>query len=259
MMNLVFFDIDGTLAIRKDVPASAQKALEELRNRGDLVFICTGRSLSYVQMNFSRYADGFICSNGRLAVKEDEILYDHPLSADQIRDVIRKLDELNAGYAFFEKHNGWYGGNPAGFEAMAAGWDPGFVKNGVDPDGIRAYNFDVWFESTEHRLQIEEALKDTCLLNPHGPHPTADVTVIGIDKGTALVHVAEKLGVTIDHTYAFGDGVNDLCMLESAGHGIAMGNAVEALKKKAEFVTTAILDDGVKNGLLHYGLIGGKE
>lgn len=44
MMNLVFFDIDGTLAIRKDVPASAQKALEELRNRGDLVFICTGRS-----------------------------------------------------------------------------------------------------------------------------------------------------------------------------------------------------------------------
>ena len=255
-MNLVFFDIDGTLALGRNVPESAQEALKELRSRGDLVFICTGRSLSYVQKNFHQYADGFICSNGRLAVKDREVLYDHPLESGMIREILRKLEPLNAGYAFFEKDSGWFGGNPAGYEAMASAWDPGFLKKGIDPDAIRAYNFDVWFENIEQRRQIEEALKDTCLLNPHGPHPTADVTVLGIDKGTALIHVAEELGVPIENTYAFGDGVNDLCMLESAGHGIAMGNAVDALKEKAEYVTTDIRNDGVKNGLLHYGLTG---
>ena len=44
-------------------------------------------------------------------------------------------------------------------------------------------------------------------------------------------------------------------MIEAAGHGIAMGNAVQELKDRAEFITTDILDDGVMNGLKHYGLI----
>lgn len=258
-MNLVFFDIDGTLAIGRNVPASAEKALEELRKKGNLVFICTGRSLAYVENNFSKYADGFICSNGRLAVRGDTVLYNHPLEGSRIREIIARLDKIGCGYAFFGDYSGWYGGNPEGYEVMASVWDPGFMKKGIDPDNITAYNFDVWFESTEQRHEIEESLKDICLLNPHGPHPTADVTVLGIDKGTALIHVAEKLNVPVENTYAFGDGVNDLCMLESAGHGIAMGNAVSSLKEKAEFVTADILEDGVKKGLIHYGLIGEEE
>jgi hydroxymethylpyrimidine pyrophosphatase-like HAD family hydrolase len=44
-------------------------------------------------------------------------------------------------------------------------------------------------------------------------------------------------------------------MLEAAGHGIAMGNGVDALKEKAEYITTEILKDGVYLGLKHYGLV----
>ena len=132
----------------------------------------------------------------------------------------------------------------------------GYVIHEKNPDNMDSvYALDVWFSSVEMRHQMEDALKGICLLNPHGPHPSADVTVLGIDKGTALIHVAEKLGVPIENTYAFGDGVNDLCMIEAAGHGIAMGNAVDALKEKAEYITTPILEDGVKNGLKHYNLI----
>ena len=254
-MNLVFFDIDGTLAIGRKVPESAEKALEELRGNGDLVFICTGRSLSYVTKNFGKYADGFICSNGRLAVKGDETLYDHPLSTQQVRELIGLLEEVESGYAFFERNSGWYVWRDDQFEASAAVWDPGFLKKGIDPETVRPYNFDIYFNDTEHRLRIEEKLRGKCLVNPHGPHPSADVTILGIDKGTALVHVAEKLGVPIENTYAFGDGINDLCMLEAAGHGIAMGNAMDELKEKAEYVTTPILEDGVLNGLRHYGLV----
>ena len=255
MMNLVFFDIDGTLAIRKDVPKSAEEALVKLRSRGDLVFICTGRSLSYVRDNFSQYADGFICSNGRLAVKEDEVLYDHPLTKEQVEEIVQRLSSIDCGYAFFEKDAGYYGGCEQGFDLMASVWDEGFMKKGVNPETLKAYNFDVYFESPDIRHQIEKELEDICLLNPHGPHPTADMTVLGIDKGTALKAIAEKMNVPIENTYAFGDGVNDQCMLEAAGHGIAMGNAVEPLKQIAEYVTTAILEDGVKNGLEHYHLI----
>lgn len=255
-MNLVFFDIDGTLATGKVIPESAQQALKELRANGDLVFICTGRSLAYVLNNFSAYADGFICHNGRLAVKGEEDLYDHPLSRKQVDEIIERLKKTGCSYVFFERNAGYYEGDPEGFRAMEKVWDPGFLKMGIDTENLHAYNFDVMFRNIDHRLMIEKELEGICLLNPHGPHPSADVTVLGVDKGTALVHVAEKLGVPIENTYAFGDGVNDLCMIEAAGHGIAMGNAVHKLKEKAEYVTTAINDDGVYNGLKHYGLIG---
>ena len=52
-----------------------------------------------------------------------------------------------------------------------------------------------------------------------------------------------------------GDSVNDIEMLQSVGHGIAMGNATSPVKEIADYVTTDIMKDGVKNALIHYGLI----
>ncbi len=258
VMHIVFFDIDGTLAIRKDVPVSAERAIKALRENGDLSFICTGRSLAYVRDNFAAYADGFVCSNGRLAVKGSQVLYDHPLDKEQVKDIVAKLDEIGCGYAFFGTEHGYYGGDPDGFAAMAAAWDKGFMKRMEDIGETLVYNFDVYFKDKEQRIKIEQALEGNCLLNPHGPHPSADVTVLGIDKGTALLAVAQALGVAIEDTYAFGDGINDLCMLEAAGHGIAMGNAMAQLKEKAEYVTSDIRDDGVARGLAHYRLVQGE-
>lgn len=98
-------------------------------------------------------------------------------------------------------------------------------------------------------------LKGTCLVNPHGPRPHADVTILGADKGTAIKSAAQQLEVQTEDTYAFGDSINHLCMLQAAGHGIAMGNGVPELKEQAEYVTTKIDEDGVKNGLEYYHLI----
>ena len=96
MRNAFFFDIDGTLAIRRDVPESASASIAQLRSQGDYVFICTGRNPAYAQKNFGQYADGFICCNGRLAVRDSEILYAHPLDQDQIRDLIwEKIKDVN--------------------------------------------------------------------------------------------------------------------------------------------------------------------
>ena len=81
------------------------------------------------------------------------------------------------------------------------------------------------------------------------------MTVYGIDKADALRHVAQRLQVDIDHTYAFGDGFNDISMLKAAGHGIAMGNGQEKTKKAAEYVTKNIDEDGVYHALKHYRLI----
>lgn len=253
--NIVYFDIDGTLATGKNVPESAAKAIEQLREKGDLVFICTGRNVAYARDNFGAYADGFICNNGRIAVLGDEVLLEKPLSYQQIQEIIRILEPLDTAYIFHGNERGYAGGNPEGFKVLEDTGDKGHLTRCDDFSQVKVYSFDTWVRDREHLAQITEAFRGKVLVNPHGPHPSADMTIEGYDKGDAALAVAERLGVKRENTFAFGDGINDISMLVKAGHGIAMGNGFEEVKKAAEYVTTGINDDGVANGLKHYGLI----
>ena len=253
-MHIAFFDIDGTLATGTNVPTSAAEALRRMRANGDLVFICTGRARAYVEANFGDYADGFVCSNGRMAFMGERTLVDEQLSAEQVTQFTAALDEIGAGYAFFGERDAWYGGAEKYREIAEPVLKLGHLPRIEDPAAIHAYNFDIYFDDADHRARATEALGEACLVNPHGPHPSADVTVIGADKGDAVRGVAAALGVAIEDTYAFGDGINDLSMIVAAGHGVAMGNAVDELKEAAEFVTADIDKDGVALGLAHFGL-----
>jgi hydroxymethylpyrimidine pyrophosphatase-like HAD family hydrolase len=63
--------------------------------------------------------------------------------------------------------------------------------------------------------------------------------MVGIEK------MIERLGITKDEVAAFGDGGNDIEMIESVGWGIAMGNACDELKRVAKFTTDDIDNDGL--------------
>ena len=54
---------------------------------------------------------------------------------------------------------------------------------------------------------------------------------------------------------AFGDGGNDVSLIREVALGVAMGNACEALKEVADYVTTSVDDDGILNALEHFELI----
>ena len=192
-MNIVFFDIDGTLATGTQVPASARKAIRLLRNKGDLVWICTGRPLKYAKKNFYQYANGYIVSNGRQGFTCCAKIYDKPLTKEQVQRISRTLDQIGAGYIFFEGNRGCYYGPDYGFAEMQKIWPADFLKKDVPVDTLIPYSFDVVFKDQEMKKKIEEELGDLCVLNPHGPHPSADVTVRGWDKGDGLKAVAEYM------------------------------------------------------------------
>lgn len=67
----------------------------------------------------------------------------------------------------------------------------------------------------------------------------------GIDKGKGLSILLNKLGMKREDLLAFGDGYNDIPMLQFAGTGVAMGNAAEEIKKAADEVAPSNNDDGI--------------
>ena len=76
----------------------------------------------------------------------------------------------------------------------------------------------------------------------------------GDDKGEALKFIAKHYGIPIKMTVAIGDNLNDLPMIEAAGTGIAVENAVEDLKECADAVCPSCNDDGVAYVIKKYGL-----
>ena len=71
-----------------------------------------------------------------------------------------------------------------------------------------------------------------------------DLSPMGVSKASGLEHVATELGIDARHVLAIGDGRNDIEMLQWAGRGVAMGQAVPEVKAAANAVTATVYDDG---------------
>lgn len=76
-----------------------------------------------------------------------------------------------------------------------------------------------------------------------------EATRKGVNKGTALKALTEKLGLTPEDVMAIGDEANDLSMIEYAGTGVAMGNGTELVKSTANVVTADNDHDGVAQAI----------
>ncbi|MCC9839546.1 HAD hydrolase family protein, partial [Streptococcus agalactiae] len=70
-----------------------------------------------------------------------------------------------------------------------------------------------------------------------------------VNKGTALLHLAEKMGLTVDQTMAIGDEENDRAMLEVVGNPVVMQNGNPELKKIAKYITKSNEESGVAYAL----------
>ncbi|WP_461218821.1 Cof-type HAD-IIB family hydrolase [Lapidilactobacillus salsurivasis] len=76
-----------------------------------------------------------------------------------------------------------------------------------------------------------------------------EINSIKAQKGLALLDYAQQKGVPAANVMAIGDNLNDYSMIEAAGVGVAMGNALPAIKKIASFTTATNLNDGVAEAI----------
>ena len=77
-------------------------------------------------------------------------------------------------------------------------------------------------------------------------------------KGMGIKTMLDYLGFSKEEAMAFGDGGNDIEMLEFVKYGVAMGNSGENVKKSAAYVTDDVDSDGIYNALVHYNVLENK-
>ena len=89
MNNIFLFDVDGTIAVGDVILDSTIKALEELRAKGNIVMLSTGRCIGQMKDLLQRIKiDGAICNNGAYAYIGNDVIFESPISNDVINQML---------------------------------------------------------------------------------------------------------------------------------------------------------------------------
>ena len=100
-----------------------------------------------------------------------------------------------------------------------------------------------------------EALSPYFEIQRHQSDYSFDLTLRGESKAVGIKHLVEAMGKDIKDTIAFGDGRNDIEMLEEVGIGVAMGNGCQEAKSVADYITDSIENEGISKALMNFDLI----
>lgn len=256
MIKAAFFDVDGTLLSHKSktVPQSARDAIAKLQAQGIPCLVATGRQIS--EMNKLPVADipfdGYITLNGQLTLDRDKkMLYGTPLSG-KAKDFLVKMFSENRLPALLVEEEAVY----LNFYDERVGIVQAAISSEVPPFGTYAGKdvYQVCAYMAPGDEKVLEEIADECVMT-RWAIGGMDIIAKGGGKVTGIQKYLERQGIAVEDTIAFGDGENDIEMLEFAGIGVAMGNADEEVKAVADYVTTDIDEDGIANALKHFGLI----
>lgn len=267
--RLIALDLDGTtLDPEGGIRPSTKAALRNALDRDVEVVLVTGRH-HVATAPFHRelaLTTSTICCNGAYVYDfaERRAIVGDPMSKSQARQLL----EIGRRHG---AHSLVYTGEAMNFEVedphitRFKAWADGFIPS-LRPELRRVDSFDRLISEASVIWKFVVSLEDPTMLSAWEADVEAageftsdnfavhrfDVVRIGNSKGRRLIEWAAARGIAPSEIIAFGDNHNDLSMIRAVGLGVAMGNAEEALKAEAAWVTAANDADGIADALARF-------
>ena len=254
-----FFDVDGTLITVGEhrMPPSAAPALQALQRSGVQVFLCTGRhALEIEEENMlpGITVDGAVYMNGQLCELQGQIVRETPIPAGDLSALKQFLQKKNCSCIFLEKDRMYANCVDSRMEIEQAkiGTAVPAVRDISDLETRRIYQVIPFVNEEEE----EELLRQMphCRTKRWGD-AVVDLMSRSGGKENGIRALCAAIGITPEETIAFGDAENDLEMLQLAGIGVAMGNALPQVRACADMVTDTVENDGIAHALRRLKLI----
>jgi len=252
--KIVFFDIDGTLLnTRRELPPSTIQAVRGLQDRGVETVIATGRTpANFAHIREQLGIESYISLNGSYVVREGEVLANQMLQLEYIE----RLNTLSTEYGHAL---GWIGTEELGLYAdhpqVSAILEMYGMKMPVNPQFYKQCEVyqGMLFCPEEEISPYVQGVPDLQFVR--FDEYAVDVVRNNLNKAVGIEHYLKATGIAPDSCIAFGDGLNDIEMLQGVGLGIAMGQAKEIVKHAAKRVTRSVDEDGIALALHELGLI----
>lgn len=248
-MKAIFFDVDSTMYSHQnhDLPESTKQALTKLKEKGYKIAVATSRcrcELDNLPSFFRSFDfDAKIFDGGALVLAKDTCIDQHPIHPLQVE----KLVNLSEEEGFTMRYSTMY----KDYFDRKSTWriEDEFFRLYLNIPEVKTYegedvfNMLAYIENDEQEKKLRQQL-DRCAIVKHSTG-TFEITAYGIDKSIGVKKLCEHWGIDMEEVVCFGDGANDVIMLQEAGLGIAMGNGNPKAKEAADIVCGHIDEDGV--------------
>lgn len=263
MIKLITIDVDGTLVTPlKRLTKENIAAIERAKKSGIHIALVSGRPFhSMIDLNKSLGLDKkghfTICQNGSYVF--DNFSQKPMFGTFQSPSDLVKLEKLLEGFRLdisaMDGEN-FYSNkkNPNIYTKIDAKIHKMPIKRvnyEALPKDMNFGRFMVLGSSHEIKRFVENMPDE--IKNNYYPVQTAPFLVEimnkNTNKGYAISQMADKLGYKMEEVMAIGNEKNDIPMLEAAGFAVAMGNAVDELKKHADYITKSNLKSGVGHAI----------
>lgn len=255
-IKIAFFDVDGTLVdmMKKEISPKTVETLQRLRRRGILICMATGRTPVTVPKFDGVEFDAYLTFNGSLCYNSTDVIFSNAIPSEDVQKLIRNASAM---------------GRPVSIATRDR-----VTANGYDDDLAEYYSFaGIPLEVTDDfdavaRQEVYQVMLG-CRASDHpallqgvgGARITGwwdravDVIPAGCSKGRGIEKILEYYGMSREEAIAFGDGNNDIEMLQAVGTGVAMENASPQLKAVASQMCGHVADDGIYHYCLRCNLI----
>lgn len=265
LKKVIIMDIDGTLLTsEKVIPEKTKKALMDAERLGAVLVLASGRPTTGIlhlakQLEMDKYHGLLVSYNGSRVTECQtmEVLFNEPLSVEEGKRVLNHMKKFQVS-PMFDKGNYMFVNDVYGFMVQYESRGGNYLLCELnDLEEFLDFEVNKILTSGEpeymkaHYKEMMEPFQDEI-----SGMFTADFyfefTAKGIDKAKALDTVLKERGYSQEEMIAFGDGHNDITMVQYAGTGVAMGNAVQELKDAADYITLTNEEEGIAEALYHF-------
>ena len=259
----IFLDVDGTYALHGRVPDAHVGAVRAARAAGHKVFLCTGRPVSALPHSLTGAGfDGYVCAAGAYAEIDGESIVDVNFEPDAAARLLALLDEHGVQYIVENSHQlllrrdadhlmrralGAYGGENAEL----------LIEVVDDLKGLPVAKV-ICFGGDSKLAEIITPLGPSFAVIPNSipdlGEGAGEVYQSRINKAVGIAAVIEALGKTRDQVVAFGDGLNDVEMLEFAAVSVAIEGSHPRVMAAATHTAAGPEVAGLANAFAELGL-----
>ena len=229
--------------------------MQKLKENGHEIVIASGRHFPIITNidKIKKYIDHYILINGQEIIKNGKVIYKNPYDKEELKTLLDAFDKNNIAYGCVSEEDVYV--NMINEDVLYSYSLFGLDAPKVDKDYyLKKDIYQVWcFGKNEDVIKISKDFKKLKFIS-WGEYGF-DVLKENSGKANAIDILASSLGFDLKDTIAIGDGLNDVDMIEKCGLGIAMGQASDVLKNKADYVTENIDENGLYNAFVHYNLI----
>lgn len=256
--KLIALDLDGTLtSTDKQILPKTKEILQNLANQGVTIVLASGRPTAglYREAEELKLAQngGYLLSfNGAKVVdyQTKEIVYEKVYDAKTVHSVYDRAKEYNLAVMTYTDELIITEDETDEYVMVESKINHMPLKHVDDFKGAVDFSVNkvLLTGKPEYAGAIVEEFKapygDSLSIYRSAPY-FIEVMAQGIDKAASLQALIDNLNIKQSEVISFGDGYNDLSMIEFAGMGVAMANAVDEVKQRADYITLSNDEEGI--------------